>query len=119
MSAIERKRGDTKAIVFRLWEDKEAGTPLDITAFTFKFTVNKLKAPTVTDTPEFTLVGEIVGAATDGRMRFLPSAAEMDLPPTNAETGVEYFFDFEVTDAEGLIGTEMLDKFKVVQDITK
>lgn len=115
MSIINRKRGDTKAIYFRLWEDKEAGTPLDITAFTFKFTVNKKINPVsdLIDPPEFSLVGSIVGLATDGRVRFLPTAANMDLAP---ET---YFFDFEVTDAEGLIGTEMLDKFKLSQDITK
>ncbi len=114
MSEIVTHRGDTKPIVFRLWEDKEAGTPLDILGYSFRFTVNKEKAPVDgVNLPEFSLVGEIVGVTTDGRVRFLRSVIDMDLSPAT------YFFDFEVTDADGFIATEMLDKFKVSQDISK
>lgn len=114
MSEIRKHRGDTKPIVFQLWADKEAGTPLDITDFTFKFTVNQKKDPVAgTDDPEFSLVGQIILPAADGKVRFLPTAVNMDLSPAT------YFFDFEVTDADGYIGTEMLDKFKLSQDITK
>ena len=114
MSEIIKHRGDTKPIVFQLWEDKEAETKLDITDFTFKFTVNKKKDPVDgVDDPEFSLVGNIILPAIDGRVRFLPSAVNMDLPPAT------YFFDFEVTDADGYISTEMLDKFKLSQDISK
>ena len=118
--AIDYKRGDTKPIVFRLWEDKEAQIPLDITGFTFRFTVNTKKAPVAgEDDPEFTLVGEIVGVGTDGRVRFLPSATNTDLEPISESPALQYYYDFEVTDAEGFIGTEDLDKFNLRQDISK
>lgn len=113
MSEINKYRGDTKPIVFKLWEDKDAGTPLDITNFTFKFTVNSLQDPTASDTPVFSLVGAIITPASDGRVRFLPSANNMDIDPAI------YFFDFEVTDADGFISTEMKDRFILTQDISK
>ena len=117
---IEYKRGDTKPIVFLLWEDKAAGTALDIAGFTFRFTVNKKKEPVAgTDEPEFTLVGEIVTPTTDGKVRFLPSSSNSNLEPTNEASKIEYYYDFEVTDAEGLVGTEIIDKFKLIQDISK
>ena len=120
MGEIKYVRGDTKPIVFRLWENKDNGTALDISGFTFKFTVNKKKAPIEgTDDPEFTLVGEIVLPASDGRVRFLPSSIDSNLPPISTSPVIEYFYDFEVTDAEGFIGTEDLGKFKLTQDITK
>ena len=114
MAEIDRFRGDTKPIVFKLWANKKAGEPLDIAGFGFKLTVNPVEDPVPADTPAFSLVGEIVGATTDGRVRFLPSAANMDLDPT-----LDYYFDFEVTDADGFVGTEIKDKFNVTQDITK
>ena len=113
MSEIERHRGDTKPIIFKLWEDKAAGKALNITSFTFRFTVNSEKAPLNTDNELFTLAGSIDGSPTDGRVKFTPTAVNMDLPPKS------YFFDFEVTDADGYISTEMLDKFKITQDISK
>jgi len=113
MTAITKHRGDTKPIVFQLWEDKTAGVALDITDFTFTFTVNVKKAPVVTDAPEFSLTGELVGAATDGQIRFLPTESNMDLIPKT------YYYDLEVTDADGYKSTEVLNSFKVIQDITK
>lgn len=113
MSDIEKHRGDTKPIVFQLWEDRTAGTKLDITGFSFKFTVNQKKAPEAVDAFEFTLVGAIVGDPVDGKVQFLPSAVNMDLVPKT------YYYDFEVTDASGYISTELLNKFKITQDITK
>ncbi len=113
---ITRYRGDTKPIVFQFWEDKEAEIKLDITGFSFKFSVNKKKNPIVgVDDPEFTLDFELVGLVTDGKIRFTPSAVQMDLEILDAP----YYYDLEITDAEGFISTELLDKFKIIQDITK
>lgn len=113
MSEILRYRGDTKVIVFQLWSDKEAGVKLDITDYTFKLTVDPKKAPTDDVNNLFSLDGTIVGVATDGKVMFEPTAINTNQPPGT------YYFDFEVIDASGKIGTEMLDKFKITQDITK
>jgi len=113
MSEITKHRGDTKPIVFQLWEDKGAGTRLDITGFSAKFTVNSKEAPLDADAPEFSLDGVIAADPTTGLVTFSPTANQMDLTPKI------YYFDLQITDAGGYISTEMLDKFIVKQDITK
>lgn len=116
MSEITRKRGDTKPFVFQLWEDKEAGIKLDITGFSFRFTVNKKKNPIEgIDNPEFTLPYEVVGVLADGKIRFIPTEENMDLEVLTDP----YYYDMEVTDAEGFISTDTLDKLKIIQDISK
>jgi len=107
---ISRRRGDTKPIAFKFWADKSAGIPLDISLFSFILTVDPSKAPVDATNNLFSLVGEIYA---EGSVRFLPTALQMDITPGT------YFYDLQVTDAEGFIGTEKLDKFKVSQDITK
>jgi hypothetical protein len=111
MSEIARYRGDTKPISFKIWADKTKSAPLDIRGFSFRLTVDPEAAPVDDSNNLFSLVG-IPNVAT-GEIRFLPTAEQMDLEPG------AYYFDFEVTDSEGLVGTEMLDKFKITQDISK
>lgn len=112
-SVITRHRGDTKPIMFRLWEDKVNEVPLDITGYSFKFTVDLYKSPENTDNNVFTLDGAIVGAPTNGMVMFEPSALGMDLPPRI------YYYDFQLIDSGGYIDTPALDKFIISQDITK
>lgn len=113
---IERKRGDTKPWVFKLWENKKENKPLDITGFTFRITVNVKADPIsdILDPPVFSLVGVIFGTPENGTVRGLPSEVQMDLDPE-----IEWFYDFEVTDADGFIDTPIIDKLKITQDLSK
>lgn len=109
---IERRRGDTKIIKFKLWADKASQIPLDITGFTFKLTVDPEKAPEDSSNNLFTLVGVIIDPL-QGTVKFEPTEEQMDIAPAT------YYYDLEVTDAAGKIDTAKLDKFKIKQDITK
>lgn len=113
MAEIKRRRGDTKPFVFRFWEDKAAGITLDITGFTFTLTVDSKKDPLDDTSKLFSLTGVIVGEAVDGKVKFEPSAANMDQPPNT------YYYDLQIVDADGYKDTPILDKFKITQDITK
>ena len=112
-TTIYRHRGDTKPILFQLWEDQENELPLDIDGFTFTFTVDPSERPIDDSNNLFQLVGSIIGAPADGKVMFYPSEVNTDLPPRT------YYYDFEVVDAEGYIDTPVLAKFKIYQDITK
>lgn len=106
---IEKYRGDTKPIVFKLWENKAENVPLDTVGYSATFTVSSEKAPVDTSAQEFTLVGLDIA----GGFQFNPTSLNMDLAP-----GI-YFYDVELVDPDGKIDTVALDKFKVTQDITK
>jgi hypothetical protein len=110
---IFRRRGDTKPIVFQLWEDKAAGTKLDITGFAFRFTVDPSDEPADASNNLFTLTHTVVGLEADGKIMFAPSAVQMDITPDT------YYYDFEITDAEGYIDTPVVLKFVVGQDLSK
>jgi len=112
MSEITKYRGDTKPIKFILYENQAAGIRLDITSYSFKLTVDPSKAPVNSDNNLFTLTGVITDAS-NGEVQFEPTSVQMDQTPAT------YYFDFEITDANGKTETAVLDKFKIVQDITK
>ncbi len=113
VSVIKRHRGDTKPIIFQLWEDQENEVPLDITGYLFTFTVDPSERPVDDTNNLFSLIGEIIDNPVDGKVIFYPSAVNTDLPPRS------YYYDLEVIDAGGFIDTPILDKFKIYQDITK
>ncbi len=112
-SEIRRHRGDTKPIVFQLWEDKKNNVKLNITGYEFRLTVDIIKNPINSDNNIFALVGAIIGDPLNGQVQFNPSAENTNQEPKT------YYYDFEITDAEGFIDTAALDKFKIVQDISK
>ncbi len=112
-SVIRRHRGDTKPVLFQLWEDQENEVPLDITGYLFTFTVDLSERPDDSSNNLFSIVGSIVGNPTDGKVIFLLDETEMDITPRT------YYYDLEVVDAGGYIDTPVIDKFKVYQDITK
>ncbi len=110
---IARKRGDTTPIVRQLWENKQSGLKLDVTGFLLRLTVNAKKVPVHgIDLPEFFVDHEVVGDAVDGLIRFLPSEDDMDL------LAKKYFYEIQITDADGFITTYPTYDFVITQDLT-
>jgi hypothetical protein len=111
---FRRRRGDTKPhrVVISL---KSTGLPTDITGYSFLWVVKPTKDPIDTDNTEALLVmtGTIVDAA-NGVVDFAPDdVAAADITPG------KYYFDMQVTDNAGVIGTEMKGKYTIEQDIAK
>ena len=111
MVAITRKRGDTYAEEI-IVKSKTTGLPVNITGYTFKLTVDPKKDPLTADNNLFSITGTILNP-TAGTVEFAPSALQADQTP-----GV-YFYDIQMVDGAGRIRTIALDKWVVVQDITK
>lgn len=109
---ISRRRGDTKVIGFKLYADKAAGIPLNLTGYSFKLTVDPEQAPTTSANNLFSLTG-IVDDPASGYVKFAPSVNDVNVEPGT------YFYDIEITDPEGKTNTPILAKIKFSQDITK
>ncbi|RLE26511.1 MAG: hypothetical protein DRJ50_00780 [Actinobacteria bacterium] len=106
---IQRRRGDTKPIQLTIRED---GAVKDITDCTFLLGVNALSEPTDDDDPEFVLVGAIYGLPANGVVRF-------PMTPTQADRVGTYYYDVQLTDADGAVDTPLHGLFVMVQDRTK
>lgn len=106
---ICRYRGDTRTLVYHFTDS--AGNDVDISARTYRLTVNVLEDPGPSDTPEFTIVGAFVTDGTDGRIGFTLSPAEAD------RVG-EFFYDVEET-AGGQPLTKIKSNWDFLQDISK
>lgn len=109
---ITRYRGDNKPFKFNIYSDKTAGTRLDITGMTFKFTVNSEKDPVDTTNQKFSLDGVITNGLS-GEVEFRPTKANMDLPKG------KLYFDVQVTDGSGYDDTLVKDVLIINQDLTK
>ena len=110
MTDITRKRGDTHAVEFAVTDS--SGTAIDVTGYTFLFTVDPNKYPATSADNVFQLTGVITDAAA-GLVEFAPTALQADMTPGT------YFFDCQMTDDNSRIRTIDSGKFKIVQDITK
>lgn len=109
---VERVRGDTDPIVFRLWEGKKTdNTLLDFTGWTFIMTVDPDADPLDASANLFSLVG-ILDLA-EGTVTFEPTEAQMDITPDT------YYYDFQRINTSNKIKTLIKNKFIVPQDITK
>ena len=90
-----------------------AGVAIDVTGFSFKFTVNTLEnPPTPTTTEVFQSVGTII-TALSGIIEFPLSVSDADQTPAT------YFFDAQLTDAAGKLKTFAKGKYVISQDVTK
>jgi hypothetical protein len=106
---IERKRGDTCAIVFVV-QDADSQI-VDISFWTnFLLTVDPLKAPTDALSNIFQATGSFVTDGTDGKVQFEP--------PGNSPIG-SYYYDVQVLDNLANKCTIAEGKYKIRQDITK
>ena len=107
---LEYGRGDSFGSEFTLTQKDK--TPIDITGFSFRMTVNSDLDPTDTLDELFTVVG-IITDPTGGKVEFSPTAVDTDLDP---ET---YFYDIEMTDVASKIRTVIKASFVITQDISK
>lgn len=107
---IERKRGDTRRIIFKV-KAKDTGLAIDLTGWTgFLLTVDPSKSPVDALNNIGQITGVVIGAATDGRVGFSPPGT---FPIGN------YFYDAQALDANTEKVTFAEGKYKVIQDITK
>lgn len=106
---ITRRRGDTKAIVFRF---TVSGVAMNLAGCSFLMTIDPEKAP-LDDTAN---ILQMTGSALDdGRVAFEMTEGEANIVPGT------YFYDVQITDADGKISTpeDSCGKFRIIQDITK
>ncbi len=104
-------RGDSAARGFIIQD--AAGAAVDIsTGFSFKLTVSADKAPSDQANEQFSIVGVITGGPA-GEVAFSPLTTDTDIDPGT------YFYDLEQTDPSGGIGTLIVARCLIVQDITK
>jgi hypothetical protein len=109
-----RTRGDTSTFTVTVTTD--GTTPIDITGFTFLFTVDPSSEPTDNLNNLFQLSvgsGITLTDPTNGVMTIGITALQADqLPET-------YFYDLQMTDTSSLITTILKGEYEILQDITK
>lgn len=110
MSDVTRKRGDTRPERF-VFTDQSTGLPLSLDGCTLLLTVDPSKEPADSSKNIMQLSGVIVDAV-NGVVEFSPTALQAD------HVG-KFFFDVQLTDAQGAISTLDDGKFVLKQDITK
>jgi hypothetical protein len=105
---ITRYRGDTYRIRIQA-RDKVTKAAVDLTGATAVLSVSSTLEPS--SAPDvFTVAGVIPAPATQGIVDFEP--------PGNTAPGL-YYYDIQITDAQGKIRTLIKDEYEIVQDITK
>ncbi len=116
---IARKRGDTAPDKITVLDPEAAtpGTPLDVTGFAFKLTVNTEQDPDPVGPPIIgselvSIIGSLVDAP-NGIVEFPWSTAEADQLPD------DYFYDIEQTDTAGKILTIAKEQDIFQQAVTK
>jgi len=107
---ISRYRGDT--IPDKWIIEDENGVPRDLTGCSAVLTVNRVKNPTSTATQLFQ-VNATVTAPTTGVAQFFLTSLEADQVPG------KYYYDVQLTDADGLVSTIEKGVYRFVQDISK
>lgn len=106
---IERKRGDTKRMVFRI-KDQETGDAIDITSWTsFLLTVDPAFNPADDTDNLFQIIGAIIDGPT-GRVGFTPAGTTA---PGN------YYYDAQALDDNTEKVTFAEGEYILIQDITK
>lgn len=106
---IERKRGDTRRMVFVV-KDK-AGTVVNIGTWSaFTLTVDPAKDPADALNNIFQVTGALLTDGSDGKVYFVP--------PGTSPVG-NYFYDVQALDGNVEKITIAEGKYKLTQDITK
>ena len=105
---LERKRGDTRAIVFTISDSTGA---INIASWTnFLLTVDPERYPANADNNVFQVAGTFVTDGSDGQIAFIP--------PGTTDPGT-YYYDAQCTDPAGGKVTFAEGRYKLRQDITK
>ena len=110
MAKIERFRGDTAADRFTVKD--QAGAVVNITGYSFKLTVNRLKHPPDAVQQLFQVVGTIISGSS-GIVEFVPNGTQANQLPGR------YFYDVEMVDAAARVTTLEKDEYVFKQDVTK
>ena len=103
---INRFRGDTKDLVLRLTQDKQA---FDLTGFSAVLSVSSDENPTTAD---YEFQSSAVVNATEGLLTFPFVAGDVDLVG-------DFYYDIQLTDSAGKISTIRKGKMVFTQDISK
>ena len=118
-ACIARKRGDTAPDKITVLDPEAAvaGTPLDVTGFSYQLTVNTEEDPDPVGPPIVgvelvTIAGTLVDAP-NGVIEFPWSPTEADQTPD------DYFYDIQQTDTAGKILTIAKEQYIFQQDLTK
>jgi len=115
---IARKRGDTAPDKITVLDPEIATpTPLDVTGFSFRMTVNTEQDPDPVGPPIVgvelvTIAGTLIDAP-NGVVEFPWSPGDADQVPD------DYFYDIEQTDTAGKILTIAKEQYKFQQDVSK
>jgi hypothetical protein len=109
MTVIRRYRGDTAPDQLTITRN---GVVVNITACTFKLTVNSEKDPVDTTNQLFSVIGAITSAV-NGEVEFSPNSTQADQAPGR------YYYDVQMTDGTGAIRTVQKGVYRILQDITK
>ena len=107
---INRYRGDTTPDKWVI--TNEDGSPRDLTGCAAVLTVNRLKNPPSTATQLFQ-VAATVTSPLSGVVLFYPTGLQADQAPG------KYFFDVQLTDADGIVSTIEKGVYRFLQDISK
>jgi hypothetical protein len=111
VTAITMYRGDSYPITLTL-TDKATAAAIDLTGCTLLMTVDETENPTDDSTMLFEVEGALDADPETGKATFTPLAAD------TATVG-NYFYDIQLTDADGNIRTVVKSTFVISQDITK
>lgn len=109
-----RTRGDTSTFTVTITTD--GTTPIDVTGFTFLFTVDLNPDPLDSADNLFQLSvgsGITLSDPTNGVITLGITEVQADQTPD------VYFYDLQMTDTGSLITTILKGEYEVVQDITK
>lgn len=116
---IARKRGDTAPDKITVLDPEAVtpGTPLDVTGFGFKLTINTEQdpdpvGPPIIGTELVSIIGSLIDAP-NGIVEFPWTPSQADQVPD------DYFYDIEQTDVAGKILTIAKEQYKFQQDVTK
>lgn len=108
---ISMYRGDSYPINFTL-TDSGSGAPINLTGCLLTLTVDTLSDPPDDSTQLFQLSGVVDADPESGRVAFTPTSGN------TADTGA-YYYDVQLTDADGNIRTVVKSSFTIAMDITK
>lgn len=109
---VEWYRGDSYPFELTV-KDKETGNPIDITGYSFLFTVNTSKDPIDAADEVFSVSGVLDGTPSTGKVSFTPTAVQTNIDKK------KYYYDVQMTDDSGNIRTIAKNSFSILQDITK
>lgn len=108
---ISRTKGDTYADEYTIKDS--AGVAIDVTGFSFLFSVDPAPNPTDDSTRLFQIAGTLVDAA-NGRISFAPTSMQADL----LEPSV-YFYDIQQIDGASAVRTIAKGVFTITAQITQ